>query len=209
MAFKSLGRVVAFAILALVALAQPSPPAEGIQLGNPSIGWDVRFPLTITQCEPVFIYHNNSYTLLGGVGFVTPDGEYFLFVGPFPLGAGYFEWVCNIPANTALVVFSDIYYPVVVQLGQSISSCLGAMTTTNIRASYVTSVFTTFTASRPITTSTTYFISPTELATYFRFFHSCCPPDTYPCQIDRTFPNRGLHNGHRQVCKSLAMSRSF
>ena len=70
-------------ILALVALAHPSPPAEGLQIGRPSVGWDVRFPLTITQCEPVFMYYNNTDYPDGGVSFITLDGRYFLFIGPF------------------------------------------------------------------------------------------------------------------------------
>jgi hypothetical protein len=159
-------RFVSFAILALVALAQPSPPAEGIQIGSPLAGWDVRFPLTITQCEPVFIYYNNTYSATyGGVGFESLDGRYLLFVGRFPLGVGYFEWICNIPADSALIAYSDVYYPIVVQPGP-ISSCLGAMTTTNAQASYRTTNFVTFTASRPITTPTSYPFSPTYLATY-------------------------------------------
>ena len=166
MAFKFLGQVVfSFAILALVALAQPSPPAEGIQLGDPLASHDVRFPLTITQCEPVFIYYNNTYSgYSGGVGFATLDNRDLLLIRPFPLGVGYFEWICNIPADLALYAYSDVFYRIVVQSGP-ISSCLGVMTTTYSLVSYETTNFVTFTASRPITTPTTFFFSTTRLAT--------------------------------------------
>ena len=200
MAFKFLSRVVSFIILALVALSQPSPPAEGIQIGNPLDGWDVRFPLRITQCEPVFIYYNNTNYTDAGVGFRTLDSlvtrDLLLFIGPFPLGVGYFEWICNIPADLAFYAFAGVFYRIVVQSGP-ISSCLGVMTTTNPLVFYETTNFVTFTASRPITTLP-FYMSPTRLATYVHFFYSC-PPDTYPCQINCTFPNRGLPNGYCQV----------
>ena len=196
MAFKFLGRVVLFAILVLVAFAQPSPPAEGIQIGTPEVGWDIRFPLTITQCEPVFIYYNNTWRTDVGIGFVTLDAHVtvdgqiipvLLIIGPFPLGVGYFEWICNIPAGLAFYATAGMSYPIVVQSGP-ISSCLGVMTTTNSLVAYETTNFVTFTASRPITTPTTLFFDPSYLATYVRSLLLLLSPDTYPARSTVPFP---------------------
>jgi hypothetical protein len=91
------------AVLAATVLAQPSPPAEGIQL---STAYDVRFPLTVSQCEPVFIYYNTTgtYSLYicapaGTTGTFTTKAVITILVS-----IGYLEWTCHISAGLAFVV---------------------------------------------------------------------------------------------------------
>ena len=49
-----------FFFLAAIVLAQPSLPAHRIQIGWLEEGIDLRFPLTVTQCEPLFIYYESE-----------------------------------------------------------------------------------------------------------------------------------------------------
>ena len=142
-----------FLVLAAIVLAQPSPPALGIQIGSSAFGSDIRFPLnaSVTQCEPVFIYYNNTirptYVLLANAGI----NYNFLSIGPIPVGVGYFEWICNIPAGYGFWAARDYFYYIVVQPGSS-SSCLHDVTTTYQYAGYSTTEFASYTAY-PITTT--------------------------------------------------------
>jgi hypothetical protein len=151
-------RAISLAILeAIVVLAQPSSPAQGVQMGVPG-SYDLRFPLTVTQCEPVFIYYNVDPITYSPVFFAfwsasTLDSS-FLFFGPF-LGIGYFEWICNIPAGYSFQVVTSWIYTFIVQPGSS-SSCLGNITTTYSYAAYATTAWTSYTALPPtVTTSYT------------------------------------------------------
>ena len=162
----ALGVIFIGILAAITVLAQPSPPAQGIHLSNFSRfpGWDIRFPLTVTQCEPVFIYYNNTYSDTAGlVGLRNLNLESILvLLGPFPLGVGYFEWICNIPANFGFWVSSPLFYDVVVQPG-SISSCLHPITTTYQYVTYDMTFFAAYTANLP--TMTTAIVAQYELAT--------------------------------------------
>jgi hypothetical protein len=99
-----------FLILAAIVLAQPSPPAQGIQLGS---GLDVRFPLTVTQCEPVLIFLDVVGQLRGESGdaylfLSTPDHSSTLITFNDPsVPSGYFEWICNIPAGYGFWAYFD------------------------------------------------------------------------------------------------------
>jgi hypothetical protein len=104
-------------ILAAIVLAQPSPPAQGIQLGAPLEGCDIRFPLAVTQCEPVFIFYDVPITSSGSlffvsISFLTTESIYrqVLTFGPFSVGVGYLEWVCNIPASYGFWVNNSYDY---------------------------------------------------------------------------------------------------
>jgi hypothetical protein len=151
-----------FLILAAIVLAQP--PAQGIQLGSIPDGRDLRFPLTATQCEPVFIFYNNTRSSGPGVIGVelitaelgdTGSAYNLLTIGPIPVGAGFFEWICNIPAGygfwAAFGPGSYLYYTIV-QPGP-LSSCLHNVTTTYQYASYATAIFESYTASIRTATS--------------------------------------------------------
>ena len=137
-----------FLILASIVLAQPSPPAQGIQTGYES-GLDIRFPLAVTQCEPVFIYYNTTISLQATVTLVTPETG-ALFGLLIPGGVGYIEWVCNIPAGYDFGVLSSygFYYYIVVQHGP-LSSCLHNVTTTYQYAWYFTTNLAAYTARPP------------------------------------------------------------
>ena len=141
--------VIVLATLAVTVLTQPPP--EGIRLTNPP-GFDdidVFFPLTVSQCEPVFVYYDSPIGL--GFGISTIFEEYTdLVVFYMPPGVGYFEWICNIPAGYTIIV--DSIHVFVVQPGPS-SSCLADITTTYSYASYATSAFRSFTAHAANTTS--------------------------------------------------------
>jgi hypothetical protein len=186
-----LARAIFLAFLATIAHAQPSPPAQGIQIGTPSAGWDIRFPLTVTQCEPVFIYYNNTLSAtFGGLGLNAPDGTYLAYIGPLPLGVGYLEWVCNIPAGFGFIAWSTTFYPVVVQ-SSPLSSCLRNLTTTYQYASYSTANFVTYTSTRPITTTSTVPSSVASLlATYAHFLALSFTAILTIAQVNCLFPNR-------------------
>ena len=163
-----------FLILAAIVLGQPSPPALGVQIGYPRDGYDIRFPLTVTQCESVFIFYNFTSRDPQSLHFIQPDYNIFLDIGPFSpediTGVGYIEWICNIPADYAFWAgFSGylrtpvyVVHPVVVQPG-SLSSCLHNVTATYQYAVYYPSNLFSYTA-RPL--ATTYSISSIFFAMY-------------------------------------------
>jgi hypothetical protein len=139
-----------FLILAAIVLAQPSPPALGIQIGSPRGGYDIRFPITVTQCEPVLIYYNVT-TASFSVYLVNAEfTRDLLRIGPIPFGVGYIEWICNIPAGTGFWAAQYYAYYIVVQPGP-LSSCLHNVTTTYQYAEYATTVLASYTARPPIT----------------------------------------------------------
>jgi hypothetical protein len=192
-----LAQAIVFAFLATIAHAQPSLPAQGIQIGTPAGGWDIRFPLTVTQCEPVFIYYNNTISATyGGLGLETPDGTYLAYLGPLPLGVGYLEWVCNIPAGFGFVAYSSTFCPVVVQSGP-LSSCLRDLSTTYQYASYSTANFATYTSTRPITTTST--VQSILLATYVDILTLSFTARLTFAQVNCLFPNRFFfaHNNYQ------------
>jgi hypothetical protein len=168
---STFAQVIFLAILAGILLAQPSPPAVGIQLGRfPE--WEVRFPLTVTQCEPVFIYYNTT-ARFNGVGLSSRiDIPSFLLIGYFPVGVGYVEWICNIPAGYGFWAGSAQTYPIVVQPG-SLSSCLRDITTTYQYATYTTAAFQSYTAGPPTPLAPPPIEMSDYLATYAGF-HPCC-----------------------------------
>ena len=143
------------AALPVAVLTQPSPPSEGIQL---ALDYDVRFPLTIAQCEPVLIYYNT--TNLGGyiynvILFSHTSGssqEVARLIAP--VGVGYLEWICNIPAGHGFRVFGFYERFLVVQAGSS-SSCLRALTTTYSYARYATTALQSYTSNPPSTATPT------------------------------------------------------
>ena len=144
-----------FSILAVflaifTVFAQPSPPMQGIQLGNLSLGIDFRFPETVAQCEPVLIYCDtirDGYSLY----LLTPDRHVFLRV-PIPTGTRYIEWVCDIPAGYGFIASYYSQHGFVVRSGSS-SSCLRNITTSYAYAVYDTTVFQSYTAHLPNTTA--------------------------------------------------------
>ena len=146
----SLIQLAFLAPLVVTLLAQPSPPSEAVQLGDPETDLDLRMPLTVVQCEPVFIYYNKPQRSLWDMWMYTPNYTRFL-VMEIPIGIGYLEWICNIPAGYGFIayVFHDRYY--VVQPGSS-SSCLGDITATYGHVAYATPVFQSFTGNTPDTT---------------------------------------------------------
>ena len=101
----------------------PTPPTQGIQLGIPEMGVDIRFPLTVSQCEPVLIYYNTQhihddlYPAL--LNFTSPTDHQSFLVLDFPLGAGYMEWICNIVAGYSFLVSSHITHQYFVASGSS------------------------------------------------------------------------------------------
>ena len=134
--------LVIFLILARIVLAQSSPPALGIQIGDPELGLDIRFPLTVTQCEPVFINYNNTSASNTSniisptnVAFYAKSGGFFA-MSPIPAGAGYYEWICNIPAGYSFLVWCGFgFHHLIVQPGP-LWSCLHNVSTTYQYASY-------------------------------------------------------------------------
>jgi hypothetical protein len=136
-------------VLAATVLAQPSPPAQGVQL---SAAYDVRFPLTVSQCEPVFIFYNTTGPYNVNLNIRAPAGTTStspaIAVITIPLGIGYLEWACHIPAGHAFVVEGWYERYFVVQPGSS-SSCLHDITTTYSYVRYTTTAFQSYTSNPP------------------------------------------------------------
>src|SRR5580704_12484463 len=75
-----------------------SLPTEGYNLCAPTFACELIMPSTVAQCEPVLIYYNITEPGIY-VDLLTPDtGIIFLFLYT-PLGIGYLEWICDIPAG--------------------------------------------------------------------------------------------------------------
>jgi len=128
--------------------------SQGVQLSNPAVNPDleIRFPLTVAQCEPIRIFYNSSTPDNYGIVFFTPDFATLLKI-TVPIGVGYLEWICDIPAGRGFwVVYYFIYY-VSVQPGSS-SGCLSPITTTYAHASYNTTAFQSYTTVSPTITFT-------------------------------------------------------
>jgi hypothetical protein len=153
-----------FAFVAEVALAQPSPPTSGIQLSGRS-DLDLRFPITVSQCEAAFIYYDAS-SIGNKISFYRPDvsnprvQDIFLSI-LVPRGTGYLEWICDIPADHTFFVAITYGYYVVVNPGSS--SCLQNITATYSDADYNTTLFVSYTANSPVATVTT---APGPIAKY-------------------------------------------
>ena len=135
------------AALPVTVLTQ-SPPtdSEGIQLARVN---DIRFPLTVAQCEPVLIYYNVN-TTGGSHLFLHSASSELLAHLAIPVGVGYLEWVCNIPAGHGFRVSAYYEQYFVVQAGSS-SSCLRALTTTYSYVNYATTAFQSYTSNAPST----------------------------------------------------------
>ena len=164
--FLAGGRLMAYlpllvTLAAAIALGQPSPPADGIQIGGfgPFGGWDIRFPSTVTQCEPVSIFYDTTRSRpdpTANIGLYSLSGVKLLSIGPLR-GISYIKWICNFPAGSTLVALASSNgtpYRFTVQPGNS--SCLRDVTLTYEYATYATSAFTSYTAN-PVATSTSPF----------------------------------------------------
>ena len=105
-------------------------PIPGYQIGNVGDGVDIILPLSISQCEPILIYYNNTHSPSQQVDatFVTPDLAHNVLDLLLPPGAGYLDWICNIPRDYNFNIFSyGTRQSYTVQPGVS-SACLGLTT---------------------------------------------------------------------------------
>jgi hypothetical protein len=147
---STLKKLLLLSALTVVSFGQ-SPPTEGYQLAFPNSLFDIIMPLTVTQCEPVYIYYNiasdpSAYDLLD---FITADPSAdVLMVFDFPSPTGYLEWICDIPAGYSFIAWGDIQQFYTVQAGSS-SDCLGNITTTYSVMEYETIPFQLYTESSP------------------------------------------------------------
>jgi hypothetical protein len=172
MALAFLAWAIFLARLVVTVLAQP--PAQGIQLGSPeSDGDDFRFPLAVSQCEPVFIWYNRT-TRNTNMYFITPDfnGSDGMFLQiPAPFGTGYIEWICNIPAGYAFMV--GYWYRHYIVVGPStLSFCLHNVTATYEYALYIMTSFRSYTSHPPNTTRPSIFWGFLAKYVYFCLYSS-------------------------------------
>src|ERR1700731_2959155 len=101
----------------LAAVAKPlAPPTTNLAL--PPIGWMTHqgldtyiFPFTATQCEPFYIFYNNTRDG-DRTSFYDATLSHTLFTITFPKGSGYVEWICNIPAGFVFNAGNAIDYTV-------------------------------------------------------------------------------------------------
>ena len=140
-----------------VGLAQISSSATGFQLAHPEEGWDIIFPLSVAQCEPVSIYYNHTLPTPGFTIHISvndPQESTVLLTidPPQDYGVGYLEWICDIPAGHSFIVQSLRAQYYVVGYGSS-SSCLGEITTTYAHMSYNTMALQSYTKNAPRTVS--------------------------------------------------------
>ena len=189
--------LVLLVILSVTVLAQPPRPTDALQIGDPSGGLDIRFPVTVSQCEPVLIYANVIGQSLHFLAFYSPDDGPFHYIIRMQLprySIRYMEWICNIPAGYRFVVSHARQYYVNVQAGPS--SCLGNIATLSLQGGgfYYTG-YQSYTANPPNTT-TPFF---TRLATWAAFPFLAVVPKLTVRQFHCFFPHRGLLHGHSQV----------
>jgi len=123
MTVPTLASVVVFLAAILPILAQVTRPTEGYEITNVPNNYDIIFPLSIVQCEPVLIYYNNIGTDWISVDLHAPDGGYILQLD-FPPGVGYLDWICNIPSGHTLYALASLSQTFTVQPGSS-SACFG------------------------------------------------------------------------------------
>jgi hypothetical protein len=150
--------VTVLAALLVTVRPQPPQPTQGVHLSNSS---DILFPAVVSQCEPVLIYYNTTgrtefypvliFTQVHVVGDTYRYQDLISF--SVPIGVGYFEWLCDIPAGYGFIVRGrrNQHYSIV-QPGSS-SFCLRNITTTYSYAEYFTDAFLSYTANPPVTSS--------------------------------------------------------
>jgi hypothetical protein len=157
--------LASLAALVLTVLSQQLPPTVGIQLSD-SDQIDIRFPLTVSQCDAVLIYYNTTRSSSVGIDTAIPAEDTRLrrlITLSIPTGIGYLVWMCNIPAGYSFIAEYSYRRFFTVQPGSS-SSCLRDVTATYSAADYLTSDFGTYTANPPHTTSPS--IPAAQLAGY-------------------------------------------
>ena len=186
------------AILVSTVMSQPLAPTQGIQFSDSDL-FDIRFPLSVSQCDPVLIYHNTTGPSFIGIDTTIPAEPLRLcrlVTLNIPTGIGYLVWICDIPAGytfTAEYSFRRFY---VVQPGSS-SSCLQNVTTTYADAEYLTSDFATYTANAPHTTSPS--IPTEQLATYVYTLTVSTLPILIIRKFNGFFSYRAVHDDHCEV----------
>jgi hypothetical protein len=156
----------------------------GVQLGDPTQGIDLVLPLSISQCDHFLVFYNVTQTSddasstsgaaieFGNVG----ESRVFFTLKP-PEGAGYLDWVCDIPAGRRFTARNGgREYSYTVDAGSS--GCLGVRTTTSFQyASYSVPIFTSYTARRsPSTTAVP--LLEYVCRDYFLFSDTYSPPHT-------------------------------
>jgi hypothetical protein len=90
---STLKNLLLLSVLTVVTFGQ-SPPTEGYQLAFPNSSYDIIMPLTVTQCEPVYIYYNiasdpSAYALL--IFYTADPSHQEIMFFEFPTPTGYLE----------------------------------------------------------------------------------------------------------------------
>jgi hypothetical protein len=167
---------------------QLATPADGYQLGTGAAGNSIIIPKSFAQCEPFLIFYELFEVVSTVLVLSTIEGDTIVTLS-LPLGSGYLEWICNIPAGQQFLVMGEKVFTV--QPGSS-SACLGNVTTTYSFASYSTGIFQSYTASPPAFTS----------ANGWGYALVCFTvlPSLNSCQIRyHSLPYKLIPNNYRQV----------
>ena len=134
----------------MMAFAQSTP---GILLS--SVDFFVIWPFEATECGSFLIFYNSSVATSKNSSLFTPDLTLFATV-LYPAGAGYLDWICNIPAGQGFflgaIFGSGIapFYYYTVQSGSS--TCSGPLSTTYNDLDFATSVYQTYTSHSYLST---------------------------------------------------------
>ena len=123
-------------------LTQPAQPTQAVQLSRL---YDVRFPSTVSQCQPALIYRDTPESYAPHIYAMESGVSRTLIRLTIPRGIGYLEWICNIPTGHTFVVLNSYAHVLSDQPGSS-SACLGNITATYAYVDYETTAFRSYTA---------------------------------------------------------------
>jgi hypothetical protein len=109
---------------------------QGIQLGLAEWGISIIAPMTVFQCEHFPIFYNITptpqgmaqgviYPADGSFAFKSPDLNLTLFEFNLPMGQGYIDWICDLPAGDSFLITALTFYLYTVHPGSS-SDCIGS-----------------------------------------------------------------------------------
>jgi hypothetical protein len=118
---------------------------EAYQLGSPSDGIEIYFPVAVTQCDPVTIFFNITTGDRNNLDLYSPDETLPFFTLTLPKGVGYVTWTCTVPAGKTFIASNYAQFIYTVQPADG-SWCLRDHRVNSRVAQYATKIFSSYTA---------------------------------------------------------------